>query len=231
MSCSRGKASPNKNTELRLFAGSAGFCQNPACNTKLFREIDGTTLHIAEMAHVFAAKDDGPRGNASLALEMRGHFDNLILLCSTCHTTVDKAPDIFTDTLVLSWKSGHLKKIAAVFGAVPYSTRVEARKAILPALDENKSIFDRYNPDRDYRHNPESEIADVWKRKALSTIIPNNRKILAIFDANRVLLSKNEVLVCEEFRQHIEELEQRHLNMQTAAVASRFPNAISSFFE
>jgi len=81
MVCSRGEATPNAHTKLRLFADSAGYCQNPACNRPLFIDAGDKNIHIAEMAHVFAAADDGPRANPILTNAERGRFENLILLC------------------------------------------------------------------------------------------------------------------------------------------------------
>jgi len=82
MACSRGAASPDAHTQRRLFAASAGYCQNPSCANELFVDAAGKSIHIAEMAHVFAATDGGPRTNANLSKEERGAFENLIMLCA-----------------------------------------------------------------------------------------------------------------------------------------------------
>lgn len=101
MGCDRGKASPDTNTQRRLFAASGGYCQNPGCNRALFVETDTTKISVAEMAHIFAAQDDGPRANPELTEEERGAFANLILLCANCHTVIDKAPEAFPDSAIL----------------------------------------------------------------------------------------------------------------------------------
>lgn len=93
MACSRGAASPGAQTQRRLFAASAGYCQNPGCSNELFVGAAGKSIHIAEMAHVFAANDSGPRAKPDLSKEERGAFENLVMLCANCHTRVDKAPD------------------------------------------------------------------------------------------------------------------------------------------
>jgi len=107
MACSRGEAAPDSHTKLRLFADAAGHCQNPACNQPLFIDAGRKNIHIAEMAHVFAAADDGPRANAELTQAERGRYSNLILLCPTCHTIIDKAPGEYPDTVILMWKQQH----------------------------------------------------------------------------------------------------------------------------
>ena len=101
MPCSRGAASPNAHTQRRLFAASAGYCQNPGCSNELFINASGKSIHVAEMAHVFAATDGGPRTNRALSEEERGSFENLVMLCANCHTMVDKAPEAFPDSAML----------------------------------------------------------------------------------------------------------------------------------
>jgi len=223
MSCYRGKAAPNEHTKLRLFADSAGYCQHPACNRRLFVDVEGRNLHIAELAHVFATSDHGPRANDELTAEERGAYENLILLCPLCHSIIDKSPEDFPDHLVLDWKRRHVERIAAVFGAVEYPSRHAARAAIEPILAENRLIFDDYGPDNEYRLDPESEWAQVWQRKVLSSILPNNRKLLAIMVANRRHLRDHELATLEQFRQHVDDMEARHLEAGVPAVGRRFP--------
>src|ERR1700680_5132941 len=143
MACARGEAFPNQHTKLRLFADSAGFCQRLGCNDRLFIDTKSKNIHIAEMAHVFAANDRGPRANTALSAAERGAFENLILLCPKCHSIVDKAPTDFPDTMLKEWKQRHAERIAVVFGTVQYGDRAAARKAIEPALIENRVIFDQ----------------------------------------------------------------------------------------
>jgi hypothetical protein len=66
MACNRGRATPNAATKLKLFTDSAGFCQNPECNTPLFPDGLEGYPHLAEMAHIFAAIDGGPRTKVEL---------------------------------------------------------------------------------------------------------------------------------------------------------------------
>jgi len=95
MSCSRGAAAPDRNTTFRLFAASAGYCQNPACHRPLFVSVGTDRIHIAEMAHILAASNQGPRAVNTMSAAYRGSFDNLILLCANCHIVIDKAPTNF----------------------------------------------------------------------------------------------------------------------------------------
>lgn len=230
MACSRGAASPDAHTKRRLFAASAGYCQNPGCSSELFVDTADKAIHIAEMAHIFAANDDGPRPNSELRKEERGAFENLIMLCANCHTIVDKAPDAFPDKMILKWKREHKNKLQGLFGAVTFETRVSARQALDPILAENHTIFKQYGPHVDAANNPESGAAEQWKRKMLTRILPNSRRMLVILDTNLNLLDSNERVTLEQFRQHIDDLESFHIegiNMD----ASRFPSDLVNILE
>lgn len=230
MACSRGAASPNSHTQRRLFAASAGYCQNPACTNELFIETTANSFHIAELAHVFAANDGGPRAKPELSEEERGAFENLVVLCSNCHTMVDKAPESFPDKMILAWKREHANKLQALFGAVAFSDRASARQAVEPHLVENHAIFKQYGPHIEDAQNPESGAAEKWKRKMLTRILPNSRRMLAILDANRALLGAGERETLEQFRQHVDDLEAFHIE-GIKEDASRFPSDFSEILK
>ena len=230
MACSRGAASPDAHTQRRLFAASAGYCQNPGCANELFVDVSGKSIHIAEMAHVFAANDGGPRARSELSDQERGAFENLVMLCANCHTVVDKAPEAFPDNMMLRWKREHANKLQGLFSAEKFGDRASARHAVEPILAENHAIFEQYGPHIDTAYNPESGAAEQWKRKMLTRILPNNRRVLAILDANRHLLAGSEKATLEQFRQHIDDLEAFHVEGNRED-ASRFPTKLAKILE
>jgi hypothetical protein len=220
---SRGKAAPDRITQQRLFASSGGYCQNPNCNEPLFRETGTEIIHIAELAHVFAANDDGPRAPGELSAAERGAFENLIVLCSSCHTEIDKAESDYPPALLQEWKARHQVALQEAFGAQKYASRIEVRKAIERLLAENRALFVALNPELPCNENPESEIATKWQAAMRTQILPNNRRILAVLDLNRELMNDNEQLVLEQFRQHVNDLTLRHLTDVAPADQARFP--------
>jgi len=226
MPCSRGEANPDRQTTLRLFADSGGYCQRPECANRLFVDTGTKNIHVAEMAHIIAASGKGPRAIATITKADKGSYCNLILLCANCHTIIDKAPIDFPISLILKWKRKHVNRIASLFGAVDYQDRASARKAIEPALTENRAVFHQYGPDNDYCQDPESELAKVWQRKMRAILLPNNRRVLAILDANLRHLNLSEAKVLEEFRQHIDDLEAKHIGESSGDIASRFPRGM-----
>ena len=73
-----------------LIARSGGYCQNPECNCDLFPFLaDGTYKSIKEAAHIIPFSSKGPRGSEKRP-DISHDFSNIILLCPTCHTLVDK---------------------------------------------------------------------------------------------------------------------------------------------
>ena len=207
--------------KLRLFADAAGLCQNPLCLRTLFPD-QNFHSHIAEIAHIIAASDYGPRANADTDLEYRESYDNLLLLCPTCHTMVDKTPEKYSCYQLIQWKHNHTAKIMEIFNLELYNNREDTRNAIEPLMEENFAIFTEHGPNNEYRHDPEAEQARIWKRKVLARILPNNRKILMILDKNKTMLFADEQIVLEEFRQHVEEMEERHLG-DASTVGRQFP--------
>lgn len=221
MACSRGKAHPNAQTKLRLFTDSGGFCQNQGCHNKLFVG-DEKRIHIAEMAHIFAAQDDGPRANADLSEEERGHYDNIILLCANCHTMIDKDPVTFTDSVIREWKHSHSEKLNAAFGVKKFQSREELRSEVRKLLLENAEIHKEIGPDNDYRHNPEAAEADAWQKRVVSTIIPNSNAMIRHLEANEELLNESELAVLAQFKMHVRGLTMKHISGMDI-VNIRFP--------
>jgi len=219
MACRRGRAAPNTATKFKLFADSAGFCQNPDCTRELFPTDRDDHPHLAEIAHIFAATDGGPRTNASLSEEERGNYNNLILLCANCHTLVDKTPDQHTAELMVSWKARHCAKRRQAFGVQTLSSRKDLRAVIQPLLGENATVHAEVGPDNEYRLNPEAAEARVWKRRVKTTIIPNSLKVLEWLDLNSYLLNEQEIKTKDRFRYHVEGLILRHLE------GEQLPNA------
>lgn len=229
MSCKRGKASPNNHVKLQLFADSGGYCQNPHCNKNLFITVGESDFHIAEMAHIFSASDSGPRSDSKLTKEARGEFENLILLCPNCHTSIDKADIEYPDSLIKTWKKEHSNIIKKIFNVKLCTTREEVLQFIKPLMLENKFIFEIYGPMTDERFNPESEIPKEWNRNIHKTILPNNRKILNIIDTNYSLLNNEEKIVFAKFKIHVKDFEDKHINNENSNGAM-FPIEMNKIF-
>lgn len=99
---------PISDPDIKLLWGrAAGICSNPQCQKDLtiLLEHVGAGYIIGEMAHVIARQPGGPRGRVEGGSDS---YQNLVLLCPSCHRMIDKAPEgEFPEDLLFQWKAGH----------------------------------------------------------------------------------------------------------------------------
>lgn len=219
-------------TRLRLFSESAGHCQKPDCLDPLFPVELGGDKHIAEMAHVIPHGEAGPRHEDRPAVDFDPDtFENLILLCPTCHTKIDKDPESFPRHILLEWKQSHVANLAAKQGIRSYEDRAEARAAVAGVMAENKAIWDKFAPEHgsDFEYDPESESAQAWTQRMRSVILPNHYRAQAIIKANLGLATDDERRAFAEYQEHVRGLSERHV-CGVAGRAIRFPQAMEGIF-
>lgn len=89
-------------TQRGLFKATDRRCSH--CNRPL--DIEGGTHHIGEMAHIVPHSLNGPRRDAARPEDIDG-IDNLMLLCSSCHRTMDKEPKLWPVERMLARKAEH----------------------------------------------------------------------------------------------------------------------------
>ena len=110
-------------------------------------------------------------------------------------------------------------------GTRTYQSRAEARACIEQQLLENRAIHAKYVPVDD----PYTEGNPVlWRRHARANIVPNNRKILQVLEANRHLLTPNEQEALVVYRLHVQQFEDRHVLGDPSTGIERFPRGIES---
>jgi HNH endonuclease len=91
------------NTIKRLFAKSQDQCAMPRCTSPL---TIGDSI-LGEVCHIRARRKRGPRYDATLSTADIDQFHNLVLLCPTCHTLVDKDPRTYSAELLQDIKELH----------------------------------------------------------------------------------------------------------------------------
>lgn len=226
------KAIPT-DTKLRLFAASSGHCQRPECLTTLFPSELSGVKHIAEMAHVIPHGETGPRSEQRPDEECDSDsYENLILLCPTCHTIIDKNPEAYPRSILLNWKRDHLLHLALKLGIKTYENRIDARMAILERLDENKAIWEKFAPvdGSEFEYDPESEVAESWSQRMKSVILPNHYHTLSVLKANHHLMTEIERKTYAEYKEHVRGLTDRHI-CGVAGQAIRFPQNMETIFK
>ena len=92
-----------QNTIKRLYGLSGNVCANPDCHHKL----SNGENHFSEIAHICAAKPNGPRYVPNMTDEERRSIDNLILLCDSCNKLVDSDEKKYSISLLKEWKKKH----------------------------------------------------------------------------------------------------------------------------
>jgi hypothetical protein len=219
-------------TKLRLFAAASGHCQKPECLDALFPAEMGGDKHIAEMAHVIPHGDAGPRHEDRPADDFEvDTFENLILLCPTCHTKVDKDSEAFPRNTLLDWKSKHFARLAHKQGIKAYDNREQARAAIEAILAENWAIWEKFAPEHgsEFEYDPESGAAAAWDQRVRSVILPNHFLALAIIDANLALATKDERRTFAQYKEHVRGLSERHV-CGVSGRAIHFPSSMERLF-
>jgi hypothetical protein len=181
---------PFAEKDLKLLWGrAAGICSNSRCRAKLTEVGAGEVSFLTgENAHQIAQSPRGPRGGVVPGSDT---YDNLILLCPHCHRKIDKAPEgTYTVETLKDWKQTHEAWVDSLSVAPEFETVKEMALAILALLAENRSYFDEYGPTSDLAQNdPGSATHSVWIARKLDMILPNNRKIVEILEANASLIS------------------------------------------
>lgn len=190
----------------KLWGLAAGRCSRPGCAAECVKFLNGEDpIVIGEMAHVIAKKPDGPRGGQAAGDDT---YDNLILLCPTHHTEVDKAPLAFPVALLHEWKKTHEEHVRASFQSPRFQNSRELGLAIRRLLVANHVTWNRYGPEsEEARRNPLSNLHRFWGFRKLDTIVPNNRRVIEIIEQNKEMLDIDDFKICAAFVEHAEGFE------------------------
>lgn len=101
-----------------LFALSGNRCGKPDCPEhviKLATEISDD-LVVAQIAHIYALSEDGPRGKKGLTEAELNAPKNLILLCPTHHIVVDGQHESYPASDLIAWKAKQERKASEPIG-------------------------------------------------------------------------------------------------------------------
>jgi hypothetical protein len=184
LACENGRTRLSPEQDRRLFSESAGTCL--LCNKALFIEPRGSSrpITIAERAHIVAHSAAGPRGGTGQSASVVDDPGNLVLLCPSCHTEVDKAPDAHPVSALRANKAVRAAAVARAGGTPTFSSRQEARQAVEGILNRNLITFTTRGPDSATGSLPSTEAADRWTQAVLEEIVPGNDLIVAIVELN-----------------------------------------------
>lgn len=92
-----------------LYGRAAGRCAFPSCRREIILEAipDERRKQIGKIAHIIGHSKDGPRGDPNYPEDKLDTYENWILLCPTCHDTVDALDSKHTVTELRQLKADH----------------------------------------------------------------------------------------------------------------------------
>ena len=156
-----------------LFAKSGNVCAFPDCDSPIIADVGDDSKPLAEMAHIIASSDDGPRSDPSLPTAEINKASNLILLCPNHHALVDKFEYQYNTHVLREMKLQHEQQYS---GSAPKEEapliRESLHASLLPLSRLPVAVF---SADTQYNKNNVQELFD-----ALDT--NENQNILYAFE-------------------------------------------------
>lgn len=190
-----------------LWGRAGGRCSKPGCDEDLTSLVETGNYLVGEMAHIIGNKPTAARGTPEGGSDT---YDNLILLCPTHHTHIDKSPEgTYSVELLHDWKRSHEALISNAGKTTKLNNFNQVCIAVARILASNKAIFDSVGPSSSTAQaDPSSNAYLIWELRRIDRILPNNKKILNILDTNIELIEDMSVIrVIESFRVHAESYE------------------------
>jgi hypothetical protein len=135
-----------------VYARSSGICEFEGCDAILFKDDRGHFGYYGYLAHIVAAKANGPRGDAALSAVLAQSPSNIMLCCDVHHRLIDKVdPDSYPrerleamvaareiwrthQVRTLGWPVVHaLAFVGDIAGRTTTFSQHDARKALMEA--------------------------------------------------------------------------------------------------
>lgn len=159
-------------TEIKiLWSLSGGLCAYPGCRALCVAPASPTdaAVPLGEQAHIVAHSNIGPRADPNYPEDKRATYENLILLCPTHHTLVDKQPNTFTVADLRSWKANHEQWIRGKLGVAVSSINFLELEAVCRFL-----LSPAGSPTANFQVTPPVE---KMKRNGISSRMENYLKL------------------------------------------------------
>jgi len=134
-----------------LYGMAAGRCSMEDCGEMLIITENNKTIHIGKMAHIVGNSPDGPRGDPNFPKDKLNKYENLILLCGTCHDKIDNDEDKYTVEKLHEIKSNHElrvnRKVDEAMSNFGFAELEVAAKAIASGIFTPKGDFKVIQPE------------------------------------------------------------------------------------
>lgn len=213
-----------------LWSNAAGRCSFRGCTERLsVEEAEGLAPYtLGEMAHIKGNKLGSNRYDPEQPDVERDSYENLMLLCPTHHTLIDKVENEieFSVDFLHEMKQEHEAFISNRLQVSELENVEQLKDKIAPYMAENNQVWEQYGPmSENARKNPNSDqVYALWTSERLSTIVPNNREIKVLLVKYRALFSRKDQRVISRFIQHVESYEQWVHDKIPYNAVQRFPS-------
>ena len=157
-----------------LYAKAGGRCSFSSCRKDVVLESTHKEKkkQIGKIAHIVAHSSNGPRANSGFPHDKLDTYDNWILLCPTCHDTVDAQESKYTVDSLLEIKAEHEAWVADQLdqgmSSVSFAELEIAAKAIASGKHSNASDFQVIPPGEKISKNGLTEFSRSYIAMGLS---------------------------------------------------------------
>jgi hypothetical protein len=104
---------------LELWVRAGGRCEFHGCNDYLLQDkLTTNSAKLADIAHIVARSEDGPRGKDPMPLSQRNRIENLFLACPKHHRLIDNRAMVakYPKEMLIQYKQTHEERIRYVTG-------------------------------------------------------------------------------------------------------------------
>jgi hypothetical protein len=145
-------------TKILLAMRSGKLCALPECRNNLTCDgTQGPTVVIGEAAHIYGEKEGSARYKNEMTDDSRNHYDNLMYLCPTCHTKIDKQIDDYPAEKLIKIKKSHeawvSERLDESMSEVSFAELEIAAKAIASGQHFVNGDFHVITPDEKIQKN------------------------------------------------------------------------------
>lgn len=135
---------------LQILSGNK--CAFPTCTTEILVSGDADT-YVGQICHICAANPGGPRYNPDQTDDERNGFENLMIMCATHNTVIDRNVKKYTVEVLLKMKDDHESQFRA---------NTEADTTIVEKLLEEKAVGIRsFSRGTEYMDNELEAVLDL----------------------------------------------------------------------
>jgi len=164
--------------DIKLLWGRSGN-RCAICKTELTQDKKtvSASFTLGEQAHIVGEKEDAARGVSQLSLDERNSYHNLILLCPTHHTEIDKNDDDWSVEKLHQIKSEHELWVTETLSETVDHVRLAKQTALSSVVDSAVTLcrLDNWQNWTSFALAPDP----VWASEVVEDIFRFRQKVIA----------------------------------------------------